>query len=74
MFHIDTRPTMVIMCGMTPIDAIAFYGSQHKLARALKISQPAIAKWVRIGHIPPVRQYQIQVVSRGKLLADKVAA
>ena len=59
---------------MTPTDAIEFFGSQHKLAAALRISQPAIAKWVRFGQIPLVRQYQIQVVSRGKLRADKVAA
>lgn len=59
---------------MTPNEAIEFYGSQHKLAAALRISQPAIAKWVRFGQIPPVRQYQIQVISRGKLRADKDAA
>lgn len=59
---------------MTPQDAIEFFGSQHRAAAALQISQPAIAKWVRRGRIPPVRQYQIQVVSRGKLRADKGAA
>lgn len=59
---------------MTPQEAIAHYGTQVRLAAALGIKQPAVAGWVKSGHIPPVRQYQIQVASRGRLRADKGAA
>lgn len=59
---------------MTLKQALKHFRTQTRLADALGISQAAVAQWGQRGYIPPVRQYQIQVVSRGKLRADKGAA
>lgn len=57
---------------MTPQEAIAFFGSQVALAEALGIKQPSVAEWVRNGAIPWPRQFQIQHVSNGGLVAEPV--
>lgn len=50
---------------------IAFFGTQQKTADALGLAQPTVASWKENG-IPVPRQYQIQVVSKGKLkVAEK---
>lgn len=56
---------------MTPQQAISHFGSQSKLAAALGLKQPSIAGWVTEGKIPEPRQYQIEIVSGGKLKADR---
>ena len=51
---------------MRTAEAIKYYGSQKAVAKALGIKQPSVAAW---GEYPPItRQYQLQVVSGGKLL------
>lgn len=46
-------------------DVIAHFGDQVKVAAALGITPSAISQW---GEVPPmVRQYQIQVITKGKL-------
>jgi hypothetical protein len=53
---------------MTKSEAIAFYGTQQKLAEALGMSQGSISLW---GDQPPaLRQIQLQTITRGKLKAD----
>ena len=49
-------------------EAIAFFGSGHKLAKAIGIRHPSVYRW---GEYPPVgRQYQIQYLSKNKLKAE----
>ena len=50
-------------------DVIAHFGDQVKAAAALGITPSAISQW---GEVPPmVRQYQIQVITKGKLKASQ---
>ncbi|RQO57565.1 Cro/CI family transcriptional regulator [Pseudomonas sp. KBW05] len=53
-------------------DAIKHFGSKKKLADALGIRPSAVTQWGI--DIPPVRQFQIQVISKNKLKADQKAA
>jgi DNA-binding transcriptional regulator YdaS (Cro superfamily) len=53
---------------MRTADAIAYFGSQGRLAKAIDISQPAISKWGE--DVPTLRAYQIQVITRGELKVD----
>ncbi len=53
---------------MKTSDVLAFYGSQHKVALALDLRQPSIARW---GEYPPaLRQLQIEALTGGKLRAE----
>ena len=47
---------------------IEHYGSQHKAAEALGLSQPSIANWK--DRPPPLRQLQIEAATDGALKAD----
>lgn len=49
-------------------DAINYFGSKKKLAEALSIGRSAITNWG--DEIPEARQYQIQILTKGKLKAD----
>jgi|DEB19_MinimDraft_2_1074335.scaffolds.fasta_scaffold00274_3 hypothetical protein len=55
-------------------EAIAFFGSDVELAEALDVTPQAISGWrCRSGNpefVPSARQYQLQILSRGKLRAD----
>lgn len=53
-------------------DAAEFFGGKKKLAEALGISPSAVTMWGEV--IPSSRQYQIQVLTKGKLKATPVAA
>jgi len=49
-------------------DAADHFGSKKKLANALGIQPSAVTMW---GDVVPVsRQYQLQILSNGKLMAD----
>lgn len=53
---------------MRTADAIKFFKSQTRLARALGIEQPSVAAW---GEYPPdARQLQIERVTNGDLKAE----
>ena len=59
---------------MTPEQVIMhFGGTQTAVAEALDISQVAVSEWVRQGYVPLGRQYQIQVLTAGRLRADPSA-
>lgn len=67
---------------MTFDQLIAFYGTQGKAAAALGelgekggkgIAQSSVSEWKESG-IPPARQAQYQILTRGKLKADRKAA
>lgn len=57
---------------MTKQQAIAFYGSATKLARALAVSKTAVSMWSEV--IPIGRQYQLEVITHGRLKADRDTA
>jgi transcriptional repressor of cell division inhibition gene dicB len=50
-------------------DAIDFFGSRNAIADALGIDRTATYHWGDT--VPELRQYQIQVLSNGKLVADQ---
>lgn len=50
-------------------ELIDHFGTQQQAADALGLAQPTIAMWKDRG-IPVPRQYQIQVVTRGRLKAN----
>lgn len=55
-------------------EAADFFGGKKKLADALGVSASAVTQWGE--SIPVIRQYQIQVLTKGKLKAkaDKPSA
>lgn len=50
-------------------DAIQHFGSVKALASALNISKQAVYKWGEF--VDPLRQFQIEVLTRGKIKADR---
>jgi len=51
---------------MTFADVLAHYKTQSAAARALGIAQASVAEWAKAG-VPILRQYQIEVLSKGSL-------
>jgi len=56
---------------MTIHDAIEFFGRPVDLARACGVTRQAVNVWLRDGELPPLRQAQIQLITKNKLKADK---
>lgn len=56
---------------MTPQDIIEHFGTIAAAARALDIKGPSISGWVSNGEVPIDRQCQIEVVTGGRLMADR---
>jgi DNA-binding transcriptional regulator YdaS (Cro superfamily) len=56
-------------CAMNTHDVAEFFGSKKKLAAALGIHPSAVTMWGET--IPESRQYQIQVLSKGKFKAER---
>jgi len=52
-------------------DAISIFKTQEALAEQLGLKQPSIARWVKTGEIPYLRQLQIESLTGGALKADK---
>jgi DNA-binding transcriptional regulator YdaS (Cro superfamily) len=55
---------------MKPEDLLAHYKNQAAIARALDVEQPSVCVWFKNGSIPPIRQLQIEEVTRGAIKAD----
>lgn len=49
-------------------EAVEYFGTQQAVADALGIEQPAISLWGEIP--PPLRQLQLEILTKGKLKAD----
>ncbi len=60
---------MPIIGAMTFQELIEHFGTQTATAQALGIHQSSVSEWQQKG-IPVPRQYQIQVLTGGKLQAD----
>jgi hypothetical protein len=71
--------TPIIFAVMTYEELIAHYRTQKAAGEALKVfdgvgvSQPSVAEWKEKG-IPGPRQAQYEVITAGRLKADRVAA
>jgi hypothetical protein len=52
-------------------DAIGYFGSRNKIAKALGVTRQAITRW-RDG-IPALQQYRIEEMTKGKLKRAKDA-
>jgi DNA-binding XRE family transcriptional regulator len=53
-------------------EVMIYYGyNQSNVARALGVSRQTITHWKRINRIPYSSQCQIEIVTQGKLKADK---
>lgn len=59
---------------MSPLEAIEHFGNQIELAKAVGVTQPTVSGWKTAGKIPEPRQFHIEVVTRGKLRADRPTA
>jgi len=58
---------------MKTSDAAAFFGSKKKLADVLLINPSAVTQWGEL--VPESRQYQLQVLTKGKLkVSEKQSA
>lgn len=53
---------------MTKEQAIAHFGSVTAVAKALGIAQPSVSEWVEI---PPLRQLELERITKGALRADR---
>jgi predicted transcriptional regulator len=56
---------------MTLDQLFKHYGTQVAVADALGVSQPCVSNWVKRGRIPPMQQLKVQMLTDGKLKADK---
>jgi hypothetical protein len=57
---------------MTKTEAIKHFGSISDLAKALGTTYEAVRQWG--DEIPELRQYQIEVLTKGELRADQKPA
>lgn len=57
---------------MTLDDLVQKFGNKGQISLALGMSYSRIANWFYKGYIPQITQYQIEVLTKGKLKADKV--
>lgn len=55
---------------MKPKELIEYYGKQQAAAKALGVTQQAVARWCSSGEIPLLRQYHVERVTSGKLKAS----
>ncbi|KAB0476547.1 Cro/Cl family transcriptional regulator [Vibrio chagasii] len=53
---------------MNKTEVIEHFGSKSKAAVALNMSKQAIGQWG--GSVPELRQYQIEVITNGRLKSD----
>lgn len=56
---------------MSPDILVEHFGSITATARAFGIKPPSVSEWVKNGRIPEPRQYQAEVLTDGKLRADR---
>jgi hypothetical protein len=65
---LDTDSDIVFNQNMKTKEAIEFFRTEAFLARCLGIKRQAVNGW---GEYPPIgRQYQIQIITAGKLKAE----
>ena len=55
---------------MKPTDVLTHYKTQQLAASALGIAQASIAKWLKNGVVPDLRQLQLERLTGGALKAE----
>jgi hypothetical protein len=55
---------------MTYAQLIRRWGTQEGIAAALRVSQPTVSTWVRIG-VPAHYQFRVEVLTDGELRVDQ---
>ncbi|MGH7605439.1 MAG: Cro/CI family transcriptional regulator [Gemmatimonadaceae bacterium] len=55
---------------MDPQTLIDHFGGVTATARALGVKPPSVSEWSAAGKVPLGRQFQAQVLTKGKLRAD----
>lgn len=55
---------------MKPNDLLTVWPTQAAIAKAFGISAPSVSEWFEKGEIPEPRQYQAQVLSKGRLKVE----
>lgn len=58
---------------MTPQELLDHFGSLTEAARALNVKPPSVSEWVSSGVVPLGRQCQAEIITEGKLRADREA-
>ncbi|WP_435237457.1 Cro/CI family transcriptional regulator [Psychromonas sp. PT13] len=53
---------------MLKSEVLEYFGTQEKIAKALKISQASVSRWGAV--IPRLRGYEIEKLTNGKLKAE----
>ena len=56
---------------MTPSEVVAHFGSVRRVTETLGITQQAFSNWQRRGYIPLGRQYELQILTGGRLVAER---
>ena len=59
---------------MTPEIVLEHFKTKAEIARSIDITPQAVQQWFDSGRIPFGRQFQIQVITKGKLKATKTKA
>ena len=55
---------------MTVNEVIDHFGGAYRTALSLGVSPPAVSKWIANDKIPWTRQRDIELETKGKLVAD----
>lgn len=56
---------------MTPTEVVAHFGSVRAVTEALGITQQAYSRWLQQGRVPRGRQYELQILTGGRLQAER---
>ena len=59
---------------MTFQEVLEHFGTKRKIATVLGITIQAVQQWADTGKVPLGRQFQIELVTEGKLQASREAA
>ena len=55
---------------MSPSEVVAHFGTQSAAAKAIGISQPSVAMWVKRGRVPLFQQLRLQYATQKALTAS----
>lgn len=58
---------MLYHAGMKPNDLLTYWPTKTAIAKAFGINKPSVSQWFSEGKIPVTRQFQAQILSKGKL-------
>lgn len=62
---------MAYMPSMKFHEVLKLFGTQTNMAKQLDVTRQATTEWKRTDNIPRMRQYQIELLTKGKLRAER---